>query len=44
MDKEKHTDGPNKVIIQEATESTIAVNVNGEVHEIRNELAELGLL
>lgn len=44
MDKEKHTEGPNNIIIQELTESTIAVNVNGEVREIRNELTELKAL
>ncbi|MCB9272807.1 MAG: hypothetical protein H6564_02135 [Lewinellaceae bacterium] len=44
MDKIKHSDSPNSIIIEDVKESTIAVNVNGDVREIRNELAELKAL
>ncbi len=44
MDKEKHANSQKNIIIQEATERTLAVNVDGEVREIRNELAELKAL
>jgi tetratricopeptide (TPR) repeat protein/type II secretory pathway predicted ATPase ExeA len=41
MENLSNINGNNNIVIQGATDSTITINVNGELHEIRNDIAEL---
>ncbi|HMO40059.1 MAG TPA: hypothetical protein PKC76_15830 [Saprospiraceae bacterium] len=44
MRNETHIEGTHNIVIQGVTESTLTLNVNGEVQEIRNELSALRTL